>query len=133
MSPYIDKWPQAMALGLKPLNLPTTFGRLNAISDEIWYLAGDQSSDINWYTKRALLTQVYIMTETFMINDKSKDLIETWHFLDRRLSDVHTLGKFINDNKTNLNSVFNGVSSIFSIFSPKNLKMDDSVIKSFQK
>ena len=24
MSPYIDKWPQAMALGLKPENLPTT-------------------------------------------------------------------------------------------------------------
>ena len=24
MSPYIEKWPQAMALGLKPRNLPTT-------------------------------------------------------------------------------------------------------------
>ena len=67
-----------------------------------------------------------------MINDKSKDYIETWQFLDRRLSDVHTLGKFINDNKTNINSVFTGVSSILSIFSPKNLNMDDSVIKSAQ-
>ena len=76
---------------------------------------------------------MYILTETFMINDKSKDQIETWKFLDRRLSDVHSLGKFINDNKTNLNSVFTGVSSILSIFSPRNLKMDDSVIMSLQK
>jgi ubiquinone biosynthesis protein COQ9 len=45
-----------MALGLKPQNLPTTLSKLGAISDEIWYLSGDQSTDINWYTKRALLT-----------------------------------------------------------------------------
>ena len=67
-----------------------------------------------------------------MINDKSQDKIETWHFLDRRLSDVHTIGKFINDNKTNLSSLITGVSSIISIFSPKNLNMDDTVIKSLQ-
>lgn len=52
MSLYIDKWPQGMALGLKPENLPTTLSQLYKISDEIWYLAGDRSIDINWYNKR---------------------------------------------------------------------------------
>ena len=37
MSPYIDKWPQAMALGLQPVNIPTTLGQIHAISDEIWF------------------------------------------------------------------------------------------------
>lgn len=93
MKPYIDKWPQAMALGLQPRNLPTTLEQLHAISDEIWHLAGDKSTDLNWYTKRALLTKVYVMTETHMIADKSEDYFETWQFLDRRLDEVVTVGQ----------------------------------------
>lgn len=37
-----------------------------------------------------------------MITDKSKDFESTWKFLDRRLTDVHYIGKFMNDNKTYL-------------------------------
>jgi len=37
MSPYVDKWPQAMALGLQPQNWSNTAGQINAISDEIWF------------------------------------------------------------------------------------------------
>lgn len=88
MSLYIDKWPQAMALGLRPENLPTTLSQLFKISDEIWYLAGDRSTDIKWYNKRHLLTKVYIVTELFMLQDKSQGFEDTWQFLDRRLDEM---------------------------------------------
>ena len=64
-----------------------------------------------------------------MISDKSKDFNETWQFLDRRLKDVHSVGNFVNNNKTYMNSVITGFSSIASILSPKNLNMDDTIIR----
>jgi ubiquinone biosynthesis protein COQ9 len=67
MSPYVEVWPQAMLLGLKPTNLVKTAGKLHEISDELWFLAGDRSTDITWYTKRSMLTKVYIATEVFML------------------------------------------------------------------
>ena len=30
--------------------------------DDIWYWAGDRSTDFNWYTKRALLAGIYTST-----------------------------------------------------------------------
>ena len=60
-----------MVIGLKPENLPKTLSQLYKISDEIWYLAGDRSIDINWYNKRHQLTKVYIVTELYMLQDKS--------------------------------------------------------------
>jgi ubiquinone biosynthesis protein COQ9 len=88
MAPYIDKWPQAMALGLQPKNLTTTLQQISSISDEIWKLSGDQSTDINWYTKRALLSKIYVLTETYMLQDKSPNFEQTWEFLDNRLEDT---------------------------------------------
>ena len=60
-----------MVIGLKPENLPKTLSQLYKISDEIWYLAGDRSIDINWYNKRHQLTKIYIVTELYMLQDKS--------------------------------------------------------------
>ena len=126
MTPYIEKWPQAMALGLKPQNLTTTLGQLHSISDEIWYLAGDKSKDYNWYTKRALLTNVYVLTETFMITDKSENFQATWEFLDRRVEDTSKLGKKIRESKGIAAMASQGISSIIGIVKPSNLSMDDS-------
>lgn len=46
---------QAMALGAQPQHLPSTLGRLGAAADELWYRAGDVSTDLHWYSRRALL------------------------------------------------------------------------------
>ena len=58
-------------------------------------MAGDKSMDLNWYTKRALLTKIYVATEAYMIQDKSADFAETWQFLDRRLDDVVSFSKMV--------------------------------------
>ena len=54
-------------------------------SSQVWYKAGDKSTDYNHYTKRILFNTVYASTELFMLTDKSKDFNATWEFLDRRL------------------------------------------------
>jgi len=56
--------------------------------DEMWYQAGDKSIDLNWYTKRGILSGIYTATELYMLTDKSTDFKSTWEFLDRRVEDV---------------------------------------------
>ena len=56
-----------MLLGAQPQFLSTTIGELHKISDEIWWLSGDRSTDMNWYVKRALLMKTYVLTETYML------------------------------------------------------------------
>ncbi|KAF1334756.1 Rpsu-divergently transcribed protein, partial [Globisporangium splendens] len=93
LSPVLSTWPQAMALGALPQNAPTTFAKLAKLSDEIWYFAGDKSTDASWYTKRALLTGIYASTELFMLSDQSPGFQDTWSFLDRRIDETITLGE----------------------------------------
>ncbi len=73
-------------------NIPASLKELNALSDEIWYLAGDTAVDFSWYTKRASLATVYATSEMFMATDTSDDFSATEEFLDRRLKDAQILG-----------------------------------------
>ncbi|KAH9490973.1 hypothetical protein Btru_032366 [Bulinus truncatus] len=90
--PYLDKWPQAMAIQALPQNAVESWKNLLNLSDEIWYHAGDRSVDFNWYTKRLAVAGVYKSTEIYMVQDKSSDLQYTWDFLDRRLVDLQSFG-----------------------------------------
>lgn len=90
--PYMDQWPQAMGIQTLPQHSVESWSSLLAVADEIWFHAGDRSTDFNWYTKRLSLAGVYKATEIFMLQDKSHDLQDTWAFLDRRLEDVKALG-----------------------------------------
>ena len=73
-------------------NISTSLRELNALSDEIWYLAGDTSVDTSWYTKRASLAALYASSELFMTTDTSKDFRDTEEFVDRRLEDIQKVG-----------------------------------------
>ncbi|OQS07130.1 ubiquinone biosynthesis protein COQ9 [Thraustotheca clavata] len=92
LAPYLHVWPQAMALGALPQNAPTTMRKLAQMADDIWFFAGDRSTDISWYTKRAVLTGIYTATELFMLTDTSENFEETWKFLDRRVEEAIALG-----------------------------------------
>ncbi|XP_037537928.1 ubiquinone biosynthesis protein COQ9, mitochondrial-like, partial [Nematolebias whitei] len=61
--PYIETWPQAMSILLLPHNIPDSLKHLSTMVDNIWYYAGDRSTDMNWYTKRAALTGIFNTTE----------------------------------------------------------------------
>ena len=48
-------------------------------SDKIWYLAGDHSTNFNYYTKRAILASVYSSTVFYWFNG-DKTLEQTKNF-----------------------------------------------------
>ena len=82
--PYMDVWAEAMLLLLSPKMLGESSSELGHMIDDVWYLAGDRSSDFNWYTKRGLLAKLYGSTQLYMLRDQSPDFQDTWSFLDRR-------------------------------------------------
>lgn len=57
-------------------------------ADLIWNALGDTSRDINWYSKRAILSGVYSATLLFWLGDDSEGHRATWEFLDRRIKEV---------------------------------------------
>ncbi|KND03526.1 rpsU-divergently transcribed protein [Spizellomyces punctatus DAOM BR117] len=112
--PYISRWPEALALMGQPQNVPMSLGNLGELVDDMWYLAGDRSVDMNWYSKRTLLAGVYTSTELYMTQDRSPDFEETWKFLDRRLQDVAFIGRTASEVTNYLQF---GVRSAFGILS----------------
>ncbi|KAJ8398677.1 hypothetical protein AAFF_G00422050 [Aldrovandia affinis] len=86
--PYIETWPQAMSILLLPHNIPDSLKHLSTLIDDIWYYAGDRSTDLNWYTRRAALTGIVNTTELVMLQDSSHDFQDTWAFLDNRIQDI---------------------------------------------
>uniref|UniRef100_A0A383W6Z6 Ubiquinone biosynthesis protein n=1 Tax=Tetradesmus obliquus TaxID=3088 RepID=A0A383W6Z6_TETOB len=92
-TPYMDSWPQALAVLAQPRNSPEALRLLLQLLDEIWYSAGgDTSTDASWYTKRASLAAVYMSTELYMLTDYSPGYADTWQQLDRRMQDALWLG-----------------------------------------
>jgi len=106
-----ETWPEAMAaLAASPEGIKGAVENLAQLCDDIWYFAGDKSTDTNWYTKRALLAAVYKSTEFYMMQDKSTDHQATWEFLDRRLSGAVEFGTAFRQQRQ---SVENVVGSLF--------------------
>ncbi|KAJ4937772.1 hypothetical protein JOQ06_002403 [Pogonophryne albipinna] len=45
--PYIETWPQAMSILLLPHNIPDSLKHLSTLVDDMWYYAGDRSTDVS--------------------------------------------------------------------------------------
>ena len=73
--------------------------------DQIWYLAGDRSTDYNYYTKRALLEAVYSSSLLYWLADDSENYSATEEFIKRKIADVGKIGKF----KASILKFFKGV------------------------
>ena len=69
--------------------------------DTMWYLAGDNSTDFNFYTKRLILAVIYV-NALFVLFNKNFDEVET--NIDRNLKKISKIPKiknrisFIKDN-----------------------------------
>ena len=87
---------------LKPNLIVSSNKTLFKIADEIWFLAGDKSTDYNYYTKRIILMNVYAITFSFFVFDNSKDLERTKKFLDKEISAVLKFGNLKNKLKKNI-------------------------------
>ena len=97
-------------------------------ADAIWDALGDPSDDVNWYSKRAILSGVYSATVLFWLGDDSDGAEATWAFLDRRIGDVMAFEKFKAGVQGNpvLNRLFSGPASLLSrIKAPSKTARDD--------
>ena len=61
--------------------------------DAVWRLAGDTSTDFNFYSKRGLLAGVYSATLLYWLNDNSEDQYKTWEFMRSRIGEVLKVGQ----------------------------------------
>ncbi|TGW15174.1 COQ9 family protein [bacterium NHP-B] len=88
---------QAASLAFRFLLDPRhTFMATPLIYDTVhvmWTLAGDTSTDYNFYTKRLLLSGVYISTFIYWLRDTSPEHHNTWKFLENRIDNVLSLHK----------------------------------------
>ncbi|KPD10677.1 COQ9 family protein [Phaeobacter sp. 11ANDIMAR09] len=69
--------------------------------DAIWAALGDTSDDLNWYSKRTILSGVYSSTLLYWLGDDSPDHQATWEFLDRRIDNVMQFEKVKADMRKN--------------------------------
>ncbi|CAI27604.1 hypothetical protein EHRUM4_01820 [Ehrlichia ruminantium] len=75
-------------LSATPYNMCFSITSLYKITDTIWNLAGDTSTDFNYYTKRTTLGAIYVSTLMYFINDFSENHHYTTLFLERRINNI---------------------------------------------
>lgn len=78
-----------------PAHAPLALKTLYRTVDAIWWAAGDNSTDYNFYTKRALLAAVYSATLLYWLDDRSEGSAASWAFLDRRLAEVMKIPQLV--------------------------------------
>jgi len=94
---------------LIPLNYKLALKNLYKTIDQVWFLAGDNSTDFNFYSKRAILASIYI---NFMIHFINNDNIEeTIILLDKQLKRVSKIPKI----KDRINVMTNIIPQFFKI------------------
>lgn len=88
MGPAREAVRRALAILALPHNLPSGARSGWRSVDLMWRLAGDSSTDVNFYTKRLTLGAVYTSTLLVWLDDQSEGWRDTAAFLDRRIDDV---------------------------------------------
>ncbi len=79
---------RAVAVGALPPYSGDALKALYRTVDLMWRAAGDEATDFNFYSKRALLAGVYASALLYWLEDRSEGFADTWAFLDRRIGDV---------------------------------------------
>lgn len=63
-------------------------------ADTIWTGLGDSSRDVNWYSKRAILSAVWSSVVLYWLGDESPGFARTSEFISRRIGNVMEFEKF---------------------------------------
>ncbi|MDD9878505.1 MAG: COQ9 family protein [Magnetovibrio sp.] len=90
-TPYKEALRRLLSFLSLPQNARLTARMTWRTCSEMWYAAGDTSTDWNHYSKRGLLASVYTSTILYWLadtGDGAGDFPDTWGFLDRRIDDV---------------------------------------------
>ena len=91
-----------------------TLGLYNTI-DNIWYIAGDNSTDFNYYSKRAILISIYSATLFYWVNKNYTTLEQTKIFLNKQFKNVSKIPNL----KERVKLIISLVPKIFSLAKSK--------------
>lgn len=83
-----DKLSDSLAIVATGSNIKESLEQLHSLSDEIWFLAADRSTDTSWYTRRAAVSSIYASAELFMAQDTSAGFRDTLDYVKRRVRDL---------------------------------------------
>ena len=106
LNPYKEAVRRSVAILALPNNSKIAIKSLYNTTDKIWGAAGDQSTDISFYTKRASLAGVYSSTLMSWLGSTDPELQKVDEFIDRRLNNINVIGKITKPFKENLNFTF---------------------------
>ena len=105
MDPHPEAARRLFAYLALPPNAPLAARLTWRTVDAMWYAAGDEASDFNYYTKRGLLVPVYTTTALYWLADSSDGHADTWAYLDRRITDVMKVPALMSRIKAALSSL----------------------------
>lgn len=91
--PHREAARRALTWLMLPQNQFLATKLLNRTVDMMWRLAGDSSTDFNYYTKRLTLAGVYSSCFLYWLGDESENQADTDAFIDRRIEDVMQIEK----------------------------------------
>ena len=94
---------------LLPNNYKFSSKNLYRTVDQIWFLAGDNSTDFNFYSKRIILASIYTSAMIHFINNDNMD--GTIFLLNKLLRKVSKIPKI----KSNINSFTKIIPQIFQL------------------
>jgi ubiquinone biosynthesis protein COQ9 len=94
LSEHIEALRRALAVLALPQNLPRATKLGWRAADAMWHAAGDTATDLNHYSKRAILGTVYMATIMAMMDDESEGYADTRAFLGRRIDGIMRFEKF---------------------------------------
>ena len=63
-------------------------------ADAIWTALGDTSDDVNWYSKRTILSGVFGSSVLYWLGDTTEGESATRAFIERRIGNVMQFEKF---------------------------------------
>jgi ubiquinone biosynthesis protein COQ9 len=94
INPHKEALRRALAILAHPQNAMTAAKLAWRAADRMWRIAGDRATDFNHYSKRGILSALYMSTMLVYLDDDSDDLATTQGFLNRRIDDVMKFEKF---------------------------------------
>jgi ubiquinone biosynthesis protein COQ9 len=88
LRPHREAVRRALALQALPANAPGALAQLYRTVDVMWRAVGDQSTDFNFYSKRAVLAAVVASVVTHWLGGDGADGAAMDAFIERRIANV---------------------------------------------
>ena len=88
VKPFAPHLPQAIKILSDPVNIATSAEIIQNNSHELCRLAGDESYNMKWYSRRAAVSAICSTSDLFLTADQSPEKSDTVEFLARRVREA---------------------------------------------